>query len=337
MRRTAHLLDGSELTAAEVVRRAVALQGQDLPGVLRAIALRSTSGTTLADVKRAFDDGTLVRSWPMRGTLFATTPEHLAGLRHFTAERTHRSTVRRREQLGLDDATLARAEEVMATALSERSLTRAEALATWEEAGIGTEGGRGYHLLFHHAVGGTFHWGPFAEGGTEQLLTLTEAVAVDDPDQALIEIIRGYVAARAPVTDADLAWWTKLPKTTLRKAAAQVLELVDVTVEGESAWVLAEQLDAIPAAAAGIDLVPAFDEWILGYGDRSLVATDEMMQAVVPGGNGMFRPTVLVDGTVVGTWKLKPRKGEDAFTAVAPVSAADRKRIDKALADWSYV
>ena len=48
----------------EVVDRAVALQGQDLPAVLRAIAIRSAPGTTIDDVRAAFDRGEIVRSWP---------------------------------------------------------------------------------------------------------------------------------------------------------------------------------------------------------------------------------------------------------------------------------
>src|SRR5690606_24880820 len=67
MRWRAQLLGGSSFTPAGVVRRAVALQGQDLPAVLRAIAIRSKDGTTLSDVRAAFDSGELVRSWPMRG------------------------------------------------------------------------------------------------------------------------------------------------------------------------------------------------------------------------------------------------------------------------------
>ena len=109
---TNHLLGGSDLSPAQVVDRAVALQGQDLPAVLRAIALRSRAGTTVDDVRAAFDRGELVRSWPVRGTLFATTPSHLRNLLSLTGERIHRSTARRREQLGLDDATLERAREI---------------------------------------------------------------------------------------------------------------------------------------------------------------------------------------------------------------------------------
>jgi len=170
-RHSAQLLGGSDLSPAAVVDRAVALQGQDLPAVLRAIALRSAPGTTVDDVRAAFDAGSLVRSWSMRGTLFATTPARLRALLGHTAGRTHRAAARRRGALGLDDATIARAGDIAADALAERPLPRAALLALWDAGGLPVRDGRGYHLLMHLAVDGLLHWGPF--DGAEQLLTLT--------------------------------------------------------------------------------------------------------------------------------------------------------------------
>jgi hypothetical protein len=345
MRWRAQLLAGSDLDPATVVRRAVALQGQDLPAVLRAIAIRSRPGTTVAEVRAAFDAGVLVRSWPMRGTLFATTPEHLAALLHFTAERTQRAAARRRAQLGLDDGVVARARDVLLEALGERPLARSEALARLEAHGIATAGGPGYHLLVHLAVDGLVHWGPFADGGTEQLLVRSDLRPPEDPDAALADVVRGFVAARGPVTEADLAWWTKLPKGVLRRAVAAVDDLVEVTVDGTPAW-LAGEPPAGPAGPAGavgsvgVTLVPAFDEWVLGYADRSLVATPAALAAMVPGGNGVFRPAVLVDGVVVGTWRRvrASRKEPEHLVAdlVEPVTPATRRAVERALERWPH-
>jgi hypothetical protein len=332
LRWRAQLLGGSDLAPGEVVRRAVALQGQDLSAVLRAIAIRSRERTTLADVRAAFDSGVLVRSWPMRGTLFATTPAHLATLLHFTADRMHRAAARRRAELGLDDDVVTRARAVLAEALAERRMTRAEAVALWEAAGIEAAGGRGYHLIHHLAVEGLMHWGAFTEDGREQQLTLTATASPVDPDAALAalaDVVRGYVVARGPATEADLVWWTKLPRTVLRRAVAATDDLIDVEVTGAPGWVVGEPTRTGPT---GVTLVPAFDEWILGYPDRSLVAGPAMLSSMVPGGNGVFRPVVLVDGTVVGTWRPRDRSVE----LVERVPAKTRRAIDDAVEAWPY-
>ena len=331
------LLGGSDLLPADVVNRAVALQGQDLPAVLRAVALRSRPGTTVPDVRAAFDGGVLVRSWPMRGTLFVTTPEHLAALLFFTAERVHRATARNREELGLDDRTVAHARDVLLEALEKHPLSRAEALSLWDAAGIGTAGGSGYRLLLHLAVAGHVHWGAFHPDRPEQLLTLSPGLVPADPEAALATVVRGFVLARGPVTEADLAWWTKLPRTVLRRAAAAVEDLTTVEVDGVPAWIIGAPPPAEPTGAV---LLPGFDEWILGYADRSLTAGPAMLEAIVPGRNGVFRPVVVVDGVTVGTWRL-PRttsraKSEPVVELLERVPAAARRAIDQAVAAWPH-
>ena len=49
--------------------------------------------------------------------------------------------------------------------------------------------------------------------------------------------------------------------------------------------------------------LPGFDEYLLGYKDRSLMVDAAGMEAVIPGKNGIFRSTIVRDGRVMGTWK----------------------------------
>jgi hypothetical protein len=65
--------------AAEAVRRLTAVQGQDLPGALLSVALRTVEGAR-SDVVAALDSGEIVRSWPMRGTLHLVAAEDLPWL-----------------------------------------------------------------------------------------------------------------------------------------------------------------------------------------------------------------------------------------------------------------
>lgn len=273
----------------------------------------------------------------MRGTLFVTTPEHLGTLLSNTSERIHRATAKRREQLGLDDRTVGRARDLLLAALHLHPLRRAEVLALWDAAGIPTAGGPGYHLLLHLSVAGHVHWGSFDPDRPEQLLTLSPDSSPADPETALAKIVRGYVLARGPVTEADLAWWTKLPRTVVRRAAAAVEDLTTVEVNGTPAWIIGDPLSAEPTGAV---LVPGFDEWILGYAERSLTASPEMFEALVPGRNGIFRPAVVVDGVTVGTWRL-PRPAargtaEPVVDLLEPVSAAARRSIARAAAAWPH-
>jgi uncharacterized protein YcaQ len=342
-----------DVSPVEAVRRMVSLQGQDLPAVLRAIAVRSRPGTTLEEVRAAFDAGELVRGWTQRGTLFATTPGDLAALVSLTSERVIQTARRVREAEGLDDEVLADAEAVTREALAasaDRGLTRAAMIELWQKAGVPVEGQRGYHLIVSLALRRVLHWGPFA--GAQQLMVATpSATPREEPGAALRRIARSYFASRGPATADDLAWWLGLPKTPVRAAVAELREeepdaVVEVVVDGKAMLVGrgvdAHGLDADAAPGhdpelakpAGVVLVPGFDEIVLGYQDRKLVADAEAMRTVVPFTNGIFRPAILIDGRLVGTWRRAPKHGEAPFELVPGIRPRARQEVDAAVAAW---
>lgn len=339
-----------DLSPADVVRRMVALQGQDLPAVLRAIAVRSRQGTTLDDVRAAFDAGELVRGWTQRGTLFATTPRDLAALLSLTGARMLRTGRRVRETEGLDDDVVAHAEAVALEALRASpaggGISRTAMVDLWQQAGVPIEGQRGYHLIATLGVQGVLHWGPFA--GAQQLMVESPGnVSAEEPDAALRRIARSFFASRGPATTEDLAWWLGLPKVPVRTAVAELRAeqpeaVAEVVVDGKV--MLVGQAAGSPgsdpapgtdlAEPSGVVLVPGFDEIVLGYQDRELVADSEAMRTVVPFVNGIFRPAVLLDGRVVGTWRRAPKSGEAPFELVPGIQADARAAIEAAVAAW---
>jgi hypothetical protein len=84
-------------------------------------------------------------------------------------------------------------------------------------------------------------------------------------------------------------------------------------------------------------LLPGFDEYLLGYKDRTLFMRPQDMQAVVPGGNGVFRPTAVHRGRVIGTWQRKvlARKVVLTVTPLQRVSAATRRAFERPAADYA--
>lgn len=317
------------------VRHLTCTQGQDLPGSTTSLALR-TAGRSLEEVRGAYDAGQIIRSWPMRGTLFVVLPEDLRWMLELTAERTMASTARRRSELGIADAHLETAEAVARTAIPHDGLTRAEVLAAWTEAGLDVSEGRGYHTLFHLALCGVLCLGPMT--GAEQRFVLVDrwvpAAPAREREEAVADWFTRYVRSHGPVRDAEFLWWTKL----LRRDLAPVLDVatVDLTsidVDGETHWVDPAVLEAYPdrkRATAAPLLLPGFDEVVLGYGDRSAVMTAEQERVhVVPGKNGVFRPTVIRAGRALGTWQRPTRRG--ATVTVTPFDPPLPGPVERAL------
>ncbi len=84
------------------------------------------------------------------------------------------------------------------------------------------------------------------------------------------------------------------------------LERIDVA--GSEYWLdpaLPDRFAAHRSEAESVHLLPGFDEMVLGYADRTATIPPDHAERIVPGNNGVFRPTVLVDGVAVGTWRRK--------------------------------
>lgn len=296
-------------TPAAAVQHLTAAQGQDLPGVLASIALRTADGSPEA-VRAAFDAGEIVRSWPMRGTYHVVAAEDLAWMLPLGTPRPLAAAATRRAGLGLDDAVIARAGEVAAGALAGRRLTRTELFAAWGAAGLDLTGSRGSHTLGVLAQTGLLCYGPFATPKEQQLVLLDEWVPAPrrpSRDEALARWALGYFRSHGPATVTDLARWTGLPAAEVRAGVeAARPSLVAVAVDGVEHLMDPATPDRLAAAwdeADGELLLPGFDEFVLGYRDRSAILGDVPLERIVPGLNGVFRPTVVVGGRVVGTWR----------------------------------
>lgn len=319
------------LPPAAAVERMLAVQGQDLGQALWAVGVRSP-GATRDDVRAAFDRGALVRSWPMRGTLHAMRPDDLRLVLSLTAERTIRSIARRAAQLGIDDTVTATARNATVGALSGgRSLVRDDLFAVHRAAGIDPSGGRGYHLLLRLALEGLLAWGPTARVG-QGIVLLDEWAPptedVPDRDEALRRVLTGYLRGRGPATEADAASWTKLPLGDVRRARAAAGDTVEDLGDGLLALADRPGVGGVPTG----HLLPGFDEYLLGYADRSAQLDTAHADRVVPGANGVFLPMAVVRGRVVGTWTRTERSRDVRVTVTPfePLDAAATRALDAA-------
>ncbi|WJX99794.1 winged helix DNA-binding domain-containing protein [Curtobacterium sp. 458] len=310
---------GTAPTAA--VARMTAVQGQDLGQVLWAIGVR-TPGSTRDDVRAAFDRGELVRGWPMRGTLHALRPDDLRLIGSLTADRTVRSIARRAAELGIDEALVTTARDATVEALGGgRSLVRDDLFDRWRAVGIDPAGGRGYHLLLRLSLDGLVVWGPTARVGQGIVLLDEWAPAVEpvpDRDEALRRLLTGWLRGRGPATEADAAAWTKLPLGDVRRGIAAAGDAVEHLGGGLLALADRPPTGGTPTG----HLLPGFDEYLLGYADRSVQLPAEHQDRVVPGGNGIFLPMAVVRGVVVGTW-TRAERASGVRVTVTPFAPLD--------------
>jgi hypothetical protein len=325
LRLTAQRLVGPRpATPAEAVRLLTALQAQDYPGALTSVALR-TASRLRKDVETALDAGEVVRSWPMRGTLHLVAAEDLRWFLDTVGVRALNGIGKRWAGLELDETQAERARELVLEVLTTQGrASRAELVAAIAEGGVATTGQRGYHLLWYLSQTGTLCLGP-TDGAGEQLFVLIDDWVREprrpDRDEALAELALRFFTGHGPATVADLVRWAGSTARDVRAGVADVRDRLEaVTVEGTDYLMdpgTPDRLAAARAEAEGVLLLPGFDEFVLGYGDRTAVVPAEFADRIVPGGNGVFRATVVHGGQVVATWRWTGR-GAERTAAVEP-------------------
>ena len=295
----------------QVVHWMGAMQAQDYGQALWAVALRTTAATR-TDVEQAITERSIVLTWPMRGTIHFVAATDVRWMLELCAPRKLAADGLRLKQLELDFPILGRCKHLFQTALGGgQCLTRSAMLELLENAGINPKGQRGYHILWHLAQSGLICFGP--RQAKDQTFVLLEEWVPNAPiqsrDDSLAELAKRYFTSHGPATVQDFAGWTGL---TLRDARAGLesvqSQLVSEVRDRLEYWWAVTATEVSTAQGSGVHLLPGFDEYILGYKDRRDVMTVEHAQRIVPGGNGVFLPMIVVDGQVVGTWKRTVKK-----------------------------
>lgn len=321
-----HIAHKNDLSAESVVRWMGAMQAQDYKQALWGIGTRMKSAT-LADVETAIANGEIVRTWSQRGTIhFVPAPDTLWMLQ-LCASRIVAGHGRRMKQLELTEEIIKQCEKLVINALQGKKIvTRTELFTLFEHAGVSTIGQRGYHILWHIAHIGVICMGPMQ--GKEQTFVLLDEWVPNlrqlSSEEALAELVWRYFASHAPATEHDFARWSGLNLTDTRRGIQHNQHrLQSIQIQETSYWVADTASDE---PRQRVYLLPAFDEYILGYQDRSAVLDKEHAQKIVPGNNGIFHPIIVRDGAVVGTWRHKiTRKTVDItlrpFTSLGDIQA----------------
>jgi hypothetical protein len=301
------LVDNPLQTASDIVTWFGAMQAQDLASAMWSLGVR-LPGSTEADMLAALAHGDILRTWPMRGTIHLVPSVDAAWMIDLMAGRALSAATRRRTQLGLTLEDVDLAISALTGALTGgRLLTRAEALSVINDAGITTDGQRGYHLLWHAAQLGVICIGPQIDG-TQTFVLLADWAPRPRRlagREAAAELAYRYFRSHGPTTIQDFAGWTGLGLAVSRQAVDDNDgRLAPALMGASTVWRAGDATDAAVTGSAPrrARVLPGFDEFMLGYKDRSLHVPEGRFDYIVPGGNGVFRATIVSDGVVQGTW-----------------------------------
>jgi hypothetical protein len=314
----------------EVVAWMGAVQAQDYLGARWALGLRMKTATE-ETIEEAIAERKVVRTWPLRGTLHFVAPADVRWMLKLLASRVLAGRPARYRQLDLDQAVFDKSRDVVVRALEgDRQLTREALYEILDSAGISTAGQRGIHILGRLALDGLLCFGP-RQGKQQTFVLLEEWVPparMLERDEALAALAERYFTSRGPATLQDFVWWSGL---TVADAKAAI-ELAGPSLQKEDAyWFGLKTPAATPAPAY---LLPPYDEYTIAYKDRSAVL--DPAHGGVVSGNGIFYPTIVADGQVIGTWKRELKKESVVITLSPFKPLKKREREAVALAAEQY-
>jgi hypothetical protein len=316
----------------EVVRWLGAVQSQDYAGAKWALGLRMQSATD-EEIEQALADGSILRTHVMRPTWHLVTPEDIRWLLALTAPRVHAANAYQYRRLELDRAIFKRAHAALTKALRDgQQLTRAELAAVLQTAGVAALELRLGYIIMNAELDGVICSG--ARRGKQFTYALLDerapATKAWERDEALAELTRRYFSSHGPATEDDFMWWSGLTRTDVRSGLEMAKrQLVREAVDGQTYWLAASTLPARANAHAAY-LLPNYDEYIVGYTDRSAIFDSSYASNLDARNNPLFQHTIVVRGQIVGTWKRARAKG--SVTIVPHLFTRPAKAQDRAVA-----
>lgn len=318
----------------QVVQHMGAIQAQDYRSSLWAIGLRvgDEGACNEAIVEQAVLDKQIVRTWPMRGTLHWVTAADARWMLHLLAPRVVKSTRGRYRQLELDERVFDKSREILESNMAGgRSLTRTEIYQLLTEGGIATHDQRGIHIIGYWAMKALICQAPKKNRQDafvlldEWLPGLPELMGVE----ALAALAERYIRSHGPATEYDFASWAGVTISDARRALEMLLpQLQQAKVEGDTYWFAETEGPLAPLKEGTVFLLPAFDEMLCGYKDRTALLTSAEMKATILK-NGIFKPIVLLDNRAVGTWQrtVKADQVVVSFSFFRPLSPQEIRLI----------
>lgn len=303
---TQHLLGPKFETAADVVAYFGAVQAQDYAGAKWAVAQR-TLNLIDADLDRALADGSILRTHVLRPTWHFVTPADIKWLLALTAPRVKAACAYQWRRLELDEALFKRSHAVLTKTLRDGPLSRTQVAEALTRAKVIQDGEqRLSHILMQAELDGLIcSGGRHGKQFTYALLADRVPHAKTFPrDEALAELTRRYFTGHGPATVQDFAWWSGLTLTDAKRGLAAVKDQLQPAVIGDQIYWQAASIAPARATILTAHLLPSFDEYTVGYADRSTLFDAAHFERLTAANSGVaLSNTLLIRGQIVGNWK----------------------------------
>lgn len=317
-----------------------AVQAQEYIPSLWGLGARLSPNTTEQSVIDEIASARIIRTWLMRGTIHYAPAADAQWMVRLLGVRVNEKYERYYRQVDLSPDIFAVGKYVLLAQLAGGAqATRKELYAAFSQAGIAepSRRGRGSFILQYWSQEGLICFGPY-RGKQQTFVLLDEWVKHSRTftlNESLATLAKRYFLSHGPATISDFTYWSGLSTPEARHAVElNKGVLSSTTINNIKYWVSATLHPVEPPVLPKVLLLPCFDEYAIGYKDRSAILDTVYKESL---GYGVNNNIVVVDGRIVGTWQpSKVSMNLQAISLIRKVSTSERQAIRQALLRYAH-
>lgn len=324
---------------AEIVEHLGAMQAQDFGMAKWAIGLR-VPGLKDADVENAFNNGDILRTHVLRPTWHFVRPADIRWMLALTAPRINAASAYYHRAAGLDDKVFRKSTDIIAKALTDGNcLTRTELQQVLEKAKIKAEGIRLSYIMMRAELDAVICSGPRLGKQFTYALLPERAPGAGKlhKQEALAALAKKYFATRGPATAGDYAVWSGLAMQDVKEGISLLGKQLEKQVINGKEFFCSSAGNSLQykltAKHQSTFLMPDYDEYAIGYKDRTEIFGERKSTDNTKTSNLVFYHTLIVDGVAAGTWQKKMGKNKTAveIKLTTALSKAKQQAVAKAI------
>lgn len=299
----------SQNSPQEIVRHLGAMQAQDYAMAKWAIGSRCDASER--EIEEAINSAQIIRTHILRPTWHFVSADDIYWMLDVSAPQVKRFTTSAAKKYGFDDKKLDQANTEIEKLLSGNNhLTRDEIMQELNIKKTSSEDFLSAAIMMNAELDGLVCNGKM-KGKQITYALLEERVPKPKTkltkEEALAKLAKRYFESHGPATLLDFSWWSGFPPTTSKLALNSIeSELNSVEIENQTYWFGTDFSDE-NSFRESVHFLPAFDEILISYKTREAsILLEHQPKAFT--NNGIFKPVILENGKVIGTWKRTIKK-----------------------------
>lgn len=303
------LLETNSNSPQEIVHHFGAMQAQDYSMAKWAIGSRCDA--TEKEIEEAINSAQIIRTHILRPTWHFVSADDIYWMLDISGPQVQKMTISAAKKYGYDVKKLNQINATIEKLLSGNNhLTREEIM---QELNIKKSSGQEFlaaAIMMHAELEGLVCNGKM-KGKQITYALLEERVPKPksklSKEEGLAKLAKRYFESHGPATLLDFSWWSGFPPTICKQIINAIeLQLNAIEIDSQVYW-FGNQNNEKDNLKKSIHFLPAFDEILISYKTREAsILLEHQSKAFT--NNGIFKPIILENSKVIGTWKRTVKK-----------------------------